>query len=274
MFALLGLAHAATVGTFPTNPSFTSGPFSGLEALVVDPAVTAAELVPDEAPMPSSVQRVRSEARPPDTALVFTNPTSTWAWLSVNQHRIGTVAPFATVRLEGLAPGRYRVDLLLPNGFTRAFEVVTHIPAVDLPATLAPVAASLVGERVELSERLYFETDAAALHAVSRPWLDAVAALLLARPDILVLRVEAYADAEPEPAAEPGYDLALAEARAGAVRAYLLARGVAPERVVAVGLGGTPRVAAGETEAAFAANRRVDLVVAERAPEPVTAPAP
>jgi len=268
--ALLGLAQATTVGTFPTNPAFTSGPFSGLETLVVDPAVTAAELVPDAAPVPLSVQVLRSEAPPPDRALVFTNPTSTWAWLSVNQRRIGTVAPFATVRLQGLAPGRYRVDLLLPNGFSRAFEVVTHIPAVDEPGVLAPVAASLVGDRVELSERLYFETDAADLRPVSRPWLDAVAALLVARPDILVLRVEAHTDAR----GEPRYNLALSASRASAVRAYLLARGVAPERVVAVGLGSTRPVAAGETDAAFAANRRVDLVVAERAPEPVTAPAP
>lgn len=254
--ALLGLAYATTVGTFPTNPAFTSGPFSGLETLVVDPAVTVAELAPDAAPVPLSVQGIRSEAQPPDTALVFTNPTSTWAWLSVNQRRIGTIGPYATARLEGLSPGRYRVGLSLPNGFERAFEVVTHVPVVDEPGVLAPVAASLVGDRVELSERLYFETDSAELRAVSRPWLDAVAALLVARPDLLVLRVEAHAD----PRGEPEYDLALAAARARAVQAYLLTRGVAPERVRA--------------DAVFAEDRRVELVVVERAPEPATVTGP
>lgn len=129
--ALLGLAYATTAGTFAANPAFTSGPFAGLETLVVDPAVAAAALVPDTAPVPTSVQVIRSEASPPDTALVFTNPTSTWAWLSVNQHRIGTIGPHATVHLDGVSPGRYRVELLLPNGFVRAFEVLPNLPAVD-----------------------------------------------------------------------------------------------------------------------------------------------
>ncbi len=268
---LLGLAHAATGSTFPTNPNVTSGPFSGLESLVVDPVATGAELVPDASLVPRAVQVMRSEAHPPDAALVFTNPTSTWAWLSVNQHRVGTIGPYATVRLEGLAPGRYRLELLLPNGFVRPFEVVTHVPVVDVPGTLAPVAVALVDDRLELSERLYFEPDSANLQPVSRPWLDAVVALLAARPDLRVLRVAVHTDARDD----ASYDMALSTARAEAVRAYLVAGGTAPERVTAVGFGGTRPLVAGETEAAFAANRRVELVVVERAPEPapVTTPA-
>lgn len=262
--ALFQIASAATISTFPVDPAYTPAPFAGMEALVVDPVATAAALRPDTAPVGPDVEPIASGARAPDAGLVFTNPTSTWAWLAINGTRIGSIGPFATARFDGLAPGRYRIDLTLPNGFVRPFAVQTHVPAVDQPGTLAPVEARLGADRIELSERVFFETDSPKVQAVSLPWLDAVAALMGAHPELLKVRVEGHTDSRGDAA----YNLGLSAARAASVQAYLVAHGVAADRLVAEGFGESRPLDPADSDTAYARNRRVELVIVERAPEP------
>lgn len=262
-------AHAATITTFPVDPAYTPAPFSGMETLVVDPVAFAQATAPDEGPVPPDAQRLRSEAKAPDTALVFTNPTNTWAWLALNGTRVGTIGPFATARFEGLRPGHWRLDLTLPNGFVRKFAITTHIPVADKPGTLAPVAATLMTDRIVLSERVYFETDSTALQAVSGPYLDAVAALLTAHPEILKVQIQGHTDDR----GEASYNLALSAGRAKAVADYLAAHGVAASRLTSQGYGETRPVDTADTEEAWAKNRRVDFIVTERAAEPAAPPA-
>lgn len=107
-------------------------------------------------------------------------------------------------------------------------------------------------------ERLYFEPRSAALDPDAMKALDVLAASLLNHPRVL-LYLEAHADgleAESRPAARE-----LSEARAQAVRQYLVARGVDGARLGPVAIGqDQPRVL-GDNEAARRANRRVDINV-------------
>ena len=87
--------------------------------------------------------------------------------------------------------------------------------------------------------------------------LDQVALLIKANPELERVRVEGHTD-------ETGPDeinQRLSQARAREVRSYLIERGVAPQRLRAVGRGSSRPLSAERTPKALARNRRVEFVV-------------
>ena len=89
--------------------------------------------------------------------------------------------------------------------------------------------------------------------------LNQVALVMRAHPEIRRIRVEGNTD-------ELGtheYNMTLSRQRAARVRGYLIARGVRPSRLSAVGYGPDRPLVRGNTEAAHAKNRRVEFVVEE-----------
>jgi OOP family OmpA-OmpF porin len=87
--------------------------------------------------------------------------------------------------------------------------------------------------------------------------LDLVLRLLRRNPGITQLTIEGHTDARGSDA----WNLLVSQARAAYVRNALIARGVAPERLVAVGLGERCPAAAGAGPAVWQRNRRVRFVV-------------
>ena len=104
---------------------------------------------------------------------------------------------------------------------------------------------------------IYFDTGRDTLRPESDAALAQVVALMQQRP-ALKLRVVGHTDGTGSAAA----NLALSQARAARVREALLARGVAPGRLEAVGMGPNAPVATNDTEDGRARNRRVELVKA------------
>jgi outer membrane protein OmpA-like peptidoglycan-associated protein len=100
-----------------------------------------------------------------------------------------------------------------------------------------------------------FDVDSATLRAESQPVLEEVARALTAHPDWKVA-VEGHTDSSGGAA----HNQQLSEARAAAVRDGLVARGVAAQRLVAVGFGAARPVADNATELGRARNRRVEIV--------------
>jgi outer membrane protein OmpA-like peptidoglycan-associated protein len=100
-----------------------------------------------------------------------------------------------------------------------------------------------------------FEEARAILLPESRAVLDVVAQSLVANPEV---RVEIAGHTDSRSPAE--YNLWLSEKRANAVRDYLIAEGVAPDRLVARGYGFTRPIATNATAAGRARNRRVELI--------------
>jgi OmpA-OmpF porin, OOP family len=99
-----------------------------------------------------------------------------------------------------------------------------------------------------------FETGRSALTRDSYMVLDAVAASLLANPDIRI-EIAGYTDST----GTKFGNLRLSQSRAVAVRFYLARKGVTPARMVAKGYGASGYIAPNRTVAGRAQNRRVEL---------------
>jgi outer membrane protein OmpA-like peptidoglycan-associated protein len=141
------------------------------------------------------------------------------------------------------------------------------IPDIDDKCPLVPGEPALGGcpaykqvelknDRLQIKEKIFFYHGSAKIEDRSDALLDEVAQLLKDRPDLRV-RVEGHTDTSGK---EPR-NVALSQARAGAVRDYLTARGVAAERLDAKGYGSSRPIDSNKTLNGRENNRRVEFVV-------------
>ena len=127
--------------------------------------------------------------------------------------------------------------------------LILFTPEAARPATPgAPPRPTLILTGVN------FETGRSALTRDSYMVLDAVAASLLANPEIRI-EIAGYTDST----GTKFMNLRLSQGRAAAVRFYLARKGVAPARMVAKGYGASGYIAPNRTAAGRAQNRRVEL---------------
>jgi outer membrane protein OmpA-like peptidoglycan-associated protein len=134
------------------------------------------------------------------------------------------------------------------------------------------LASSLSGTPMVLArttdERLWltlpgdvaFEPNRSALKPVATGLLDKVAAVLRGQPQ-LELRIVGHTDSKGSAA---GND-ALSLDRAASARDWLVARGLSPVKIGVAGRGSRDPVGSNDDEAGRAANRRVEILIGERA---------
>ena len=115
--------------------------------------------------------------------------------------------------------------------------------------------------RIELKEKVFFKTGKADILPVSWPLLEEVAKALRDHPAIRV-RIEGHTDSVGSDRA----NLRLSQARADAVRRFLISRGVEGSRLVAVGRGEEVPLDDNSTEAGRAVNRRVEFHILPGSP--------
>lgn len=130
----------------------------------------------------------------------------------------------------------------------------------EIQLTLSPSKIVVTKEKIELREEVFFDTGKATIKSDSFGMLNEVAGILKDNPDITLLSVEGHTDSRGSEAA----NLKLSDARAASVRQYLIDKGVEANRLVSVGFGESKPVVKGNNEAAWAKNRRVDIVIKER----------
>lgn len=165
------------------------------------------------------------------------------------------------VLLDGISVGQtldYKVVDVV------AFDVkVTPKPAPAPPP--APTKARIEGKKITIDEVVYFDTNKDVIQTRSYGILDDVATVMKQNPNVNV-RVEGHASKDPASAkrgkAGADYNLKLSDARAKAVKAYLVEKGgVAASRLEGVGFGWNQPIAPNDTAAGRAKNQRVDFVI-------------
>jgi len=107
-----------------------------------------------------------------------------------------------------------------------------------------------------LVDAVHFDYDKADLLAAELPRLDRKLAIFQAHP-----RIEVQIAGSCDERGSDEYNLALGERRAAAAKRYLVAHGVAADRITIVSYGKERPLDPGHTEEAWAKNRRDDFVV-------------
>lgn len=129
--------------------------------------------------------------------------------------------------------------------------------AAELLAKFATVKQESRGMVITLSGNVLFETNKSKLFPNAEVKLSEVAkALTQQDPDSQIV-VEGHADSQ----GDDQHNLELSQARAEAVREYLVAQGIAADRIVAKGYGETRPIADNKSAEGRANNRRVEIVV-------------
>jgi outer membrane protein OmpA-like peptidoglycan-associated protein len=141
----------------------------------------------------------------------------------------------------------------------KAMAEVTGFPSSGVSNGAYRIAprVAVTPEKLEIAEKVQFETGRSVLLPGSATLLDAVARSLQDHPDVKHVVVEGHTDAQGGEAVNEN----LSQERAEAVRAYLIGKGVEPDRLEARGFGASRPIADNATAEGREMNRRVEFVV-------------
>jgi outer membrane protein OmpA-like peptidoglycan-associated protein len=115
-------------------------------------------------------------------------------------------------------------------------------------------------ERLELTEKVFFDTGKATIKPVSFGLLDEVALALQQHEEVESVTIEGHTDN----VGNPAFNRRLSQQRAAAVRDYLVKKGIVPERLEAKGFGAERPIAPNDTPKGREANRRVEFRIPRR----------
>ena len=114
--------------------------------------------------------------------------------------------------------------------------------------------------KIEILDKIYFETDKADIKPVSFPLLDAIAATIKGNPQLQLIEIQGHADER----GGDDYNLDLTDRRAASVRTALEERGVETERLRSRGYGETKPICTQHNENCWSKNRRVEFIIIKR----------
>jgi len=114
--------------------------------------------------------------------------------------------------------------------------------------------------KLEILDKIYFETASDVIKPVSLPLIDAIAATLNGNPQIQLIEVQGHADER----GDADYNLDLTERRARSVKRALIERQVDALRLTSRGYGESQPICRKRNEACWSKNRRVEFVILER----------
>ncbi len=123
-----------------------------------------------------------------------------------------------------------------------------------------PRLVKITLKKIEILEKIFFQTNKARIKPESFEVLNQVARAMIDVPRIKLVRVEGHTDDKGRDA----YNLKLSQSRAEAVRDYLVEQGVEPERLEAMGYGETRPIDTNKTAEGRGNNRRVEFVIIDQ----------
>lgn len=119
--------------------------------------------------------------------------------------------------------------------------------------------------KLEILDKIYFETDKDVIMDRSFPLLDAIAATIKGHPEIALIEIQGHADER----GDDEHNLDLTDRRAHAVMRALEDRNVELGRLRARGYGETRPVCTQHNEGCWSKNRRVEFIILKRVDEAV-----
>ena len=134
----------------------------------------------------------------------------------------------------------------------------TNKPNITATIALEPIEKLIVGDKIVLNP-IYFPFDKHNITAQAAEELDKLVALMKKYPE-MIIEASSHTDFRGNDA----YNMALSDRRAKSTRQYVISKGIAPERLTAVGKGETaPKVACGDkcTEEEHQLNRRSEFTI-------------
>ena len=114
-------------------------------------------------------------------------------------------------------------------------------------------------EKIELKQKIFFDTDKSTIQPRSYGLLDEIANVLRSRPSMTV-RIEGHTDSRGSKA----HNQKLSAARAGSVRQHLVGLGIDPARMEAQGYGPEQPIETNKTAAGREKNRRVEFMITQQ----------
>lgn len=173
-------------------------------------------------------------------------------------------------KLHRITPSRtgwIALVLTLGCGGTTTFQDTSPIRIAIAPPAPPPQQdpppvkkVEIRDNRIEIGEKIQFALNKAEVLSVSFALLDEIAKVIQENPHVQKVSIEGHASAE----GDDQYNLTLSKARAEAVRAYLVGKGVAAERLASAGHGETKPLATNDTEEGREKNRRVEFHITKQ----------
>ena len=154
--------------------------------------------------------------------------------------------------IQTLPSGTYRLHVD-KRGY---FPFTDSIRVRGADTLTIPLKPALVGEMLR-ETRIHFQPNSAELTPSSYPALDRIVEFLQANPQVRI-RIHGHTDIGDK---DPQYNKRLSEARANAVKNYLVQKGIAPQRIQTIGHGNTKPIADNATPEGRARNRRVEFEI-------------
>jgi outer membrane protein OmpA-like peptidoglycan-associated protein len=174
------------------------------------------------------------------------------------QPLVGGAGAFAVGR------GAHTVLVQVP-GYAVHQEEVQVVPGGEalVRVQLAPTVVRITAERIEIDEKVHFETGRAVIKSDSFDLLEEVAGVILAHPNIGRIEVAGHTDSR----GSDTFNQTLSQRRAEAVRDFLVQAGVSEDRLLAAGYGETEPIETNRMDSGRAANRRVEFRLVDTSSE-------
>ena len=115
----------------------------------------------------------------------------------------------------------------------------------------------VVGDKIELDQKIHFWTNSDRIRGMSYPVLDKLAKFLIEHPEYVHVDIEGHADRR----GDQEFNLDLSKRRAASIREFLKEHGLEEARLSSEGFGSTRPLVDADNERAWFMNRRVEFVV-------------
>jgi outer membrane protein OmpA-like peptidoglycan-associated protein len=168
-------------------------------------------------------------------------------------------------KFDSIKPGEARVSVDA-DGYLAAVQTTTVEPQkesnVDITLVKKPKKSLVTvgAKEITIKQQIQFALNSAQILPESTALLTEIADAILRTPRIKKLEIQGHTDST----GTPDKNQQLSEDRAESVRAWLVAHGVAADRLVAHGYGQTKPMFPNVTTANRVRNRRVQFVILEQ----------